>query len=270
MISSPKNISLIIMVFLIVAGSSILLFAYSTGITGRTLKNGNGCTCHNAVPSQNVIVNISGPGTLTTGASALYTVTITGGPLVRAGTDIAASAGILSPQGTDLRLDPGDGELTHVLPKAPLGNEVTFSFFYTAPNTAGNITLYANGNSVNFNGIADPGDMWNFAPNKIITVSSAISGITNQNRPSGINLNQNYPNPFNPSTKISFLIPSPEYIKLEVFNVTGTKIKTLVNEFKSAGYYSYDFNAENIASGIYYYRLEAGSFSDTKKMVILK
>ncbi|MGA7723298.1 MAG: choice-of-anchor V domain-containing protein [Ignavibacteriaceae bacterium] len=270
MIPRPKYIFSITFGFLIIAGSTILLYAYSNGITGKTLKNGNGCTCHNASPSQNVFVTISGPDTLIAGKTGTYTITIKGGPLVRAGTDIAASAGTLSPQGTDLRLDTGDGELTHVLPKAPLGIAVTFSFLYTAPNTAGNVTLYANGNSVNFNGIADPGDMWNFAPNKIITVNSTISGITNRNRPSGFHLNQNYPNPFNPSTIISFLIPDPGYVKLEVFNVLGLKIKTLVNEFKSAGNYSYDFNAVSFASGIYYYRLSTGSFSEVKKMLLLK
>ena len=71
---------------------------------------------------------------------------------MRAGTDIAASTGTLAPQGSDLRLDQSDGELTHVTPKAPSGNAVTFTFLYTAPATTGTTILYANGNSVNFNG----------------------------------------------------------------------------------------------------------------------
>lgn len=265
-----KKSPIIISVLLIFLSTSILLYAYSTGIVGYTHKNGNGCTCHNPTPSANVSVVISGPDSLIAGQTGTYTVTITGGPLVRAGTDIAASTGTLAPQGSDLRLDQASGELTHVAPKAPSGNAVTFTFFYTAPHLTGTIILYANGNSVNFNGIADPGDMWNFAPNKNVVITSSVTGIADNNRITSYILNQNYPNPFNPSTRISFSIPTSTYVKLEVFNEIGAKVKTLVNEFKSAGNYSYDFNAANLASGVYYYRLSAGSFSEIKKMILLK
>jgi hypothetical protein len=264
------NTSYIISVLLIFVSSSILLYAFATGITGVTRKNGNGCTCHNPFPSSNVTVNISGPDTLIAGKTGTYTVTIMGGPLVRAGTDIAASTGTLAPQGSDLRLDPSDGELTHTMPKAPSGNAVTFSFFYTAPNFTGTIILYANGNSVNFNGIADPGDMWNFAPDKNIFVSSPVTEIAENNPKASYKLNQNYPNPFNPSTQISFSIPTLEQVNLEIYNSLGVKVRTLVNQIKSVGNYVYNFNAAKFASGVYYYRLTAGSFSEIKKMLLLK
>ena len=265
-----KKSSIIISVLLIFLSTSILLYAYSTGIVGYTHKNGNGCTCHNPLPSSNVTVTISGPDSLVAGQIGTFSVTIKGGPLVRAGTDIAASTGTLAPQGSDLRIDQTFGELTHVAPKAPSGNAVTFTFFYTAPHSTGTIILYANGNSVNFDGIADQQDMWNFAANKNVVIIPSVTGIADNNHITNYILNQNYPNPFNPSTRISFSLPIASRVNLEVYNEIGQKVKMLVNEFKSAGNYSYDFNAENFASGVYYYRLSAGNFSEIKKMILLK
>ena len=89
------------------------------------------------------------------------------------------------------------------------------------------------------------------------------------------NLEQNYPNPFNPSTKIRFIIPSDvkretSKMSLVVYDVLGNKVVTLFNEEKAAGNYEVDFNAEELTSGIYFYKLTAGSFSITKKMILLK
>jgi hypothetical protein len=94
-------------------------------------------------------------------------------------------------------------------------------------------------------------------------------------------LEQNYPNPFNPSTKIRFTIPSviairqlPEKqsqtVTLKVFDVLGNEVTTLVNEEKAEGSYEVEFNAANYSSGIYFYRLQAGSFVETKKMILLR
>ena len=83
-------------------------------------------------------------------------------------------------------------------------------------------------------------------------------------------LNQNYPNPFNPSTKIKYTIPNVGNVRLNVFNVLGKEIATLVNEEKSAGKYEVEFNAANLPSGIYFYQLQSGSFVETKKMILLK
>ena len=83
-------------------------------------------------------------------------------------------------------------------------------------------------------------------------------------------LYQNYPNPFNPVTIIKYEIPKNTYVKLEIFDVLGRKITTLVNEEKQAGRYKEEFDASVLASGIYYYRIVAGSFTSTKKMLLLK
>ena len=83
-------------------------------------------------------------------------------------------------------------------------------------------------------------------------------------------LNQNYPNPFNPSTIISFQLPITSYINLKVYDVLGKEILSLVDEIKSAGSYEVEFNATRLSSGIYFYRLQAGSFVQTKKMLMIK
>jgi hypothetical protein len=87
---------------------------------------------------------------------------------------------------------------------------------------------------------------------------------------SEFSLNQNYPNPFNPVTKISFTIPQQSNVKLTVYNMLGEKVVELVNEVKSAGKYNIEFNGNNLSSGTYIYRLVAGSFISTRKMILLK
>ena len=83
-------------------------------------------------------------------------------------------------------------------------------------------------------------------------------------------LEQNYPNPFNPSTSIHYTIGSSQFVKLKVYNLLGDEIVTLVDENKSAGSYQVDFNASSLTSGVYFYRLAAGSFIETKKLVLIK
>jgi len=85
-----------------------------------------------------------------------------------------------------------------------------------------------------------------------------------------LQLNQNYPNPFNPSTKISWQSPVSSHQTLKIYDVLGNEVATLVNEYRNAGNYEVDFNASKLASGIYFYRLQAGSYIQTKKMILLK
>jgi len=83
-------------------------------------------------------------------------------------------------------------------------------------------------------------------------------------------LSHNYPNPFNPSTIIKFSIPETRYIKLKVYDILGNEVATLVNEEKTPGNYSVEWNASSLASGVYVYRLQAGSFVQTRKMILMK
>ncbi|QQS38318.1 MAG: T9SS type A sorting domain-containing protein [Ignavibacteriales bacterium] len=96
--------------------------------------------------------------------------------------------------------------------------------------------------------------------------------------PENIVLEQNYPNPFNPTTTIKFTVgdayyASPTHVLLRIYDVLGNELALLVNEQKSPGIYEVEFNSstlKNISSGIYFYRLQAGEFSYTKKMILLK
>ena len=83
-------------------------------------------------------------------------------------------------------------------------------------------------------------------------------------------LSQNYPNPFNPVTTINFSIPQRSNVILSVYNVIGIEIATLIKEEKEEGIYTVPFNASGLASGIYLYKLQAGSFVETKKMILMK
>jgi len=93
--------------------------------------------------------------------------------------------------------------------------------------------------------------------------------------PDEFNMAQNYPNPFNPTTEIEYSVPSPSFVTITIFNVQGQKTKTIIAENKSAGNYNVqwagtdDYNHQ-VASGVYFYRMQAGDFSESKKMVLLK
>lgn len=88
--------------------------------------------------------------------------------------------------------------------------------------------------------------------------------------PLAYSLSQNYPNPFNPSTKISWQIKNDGLVTIKVYDQLGKEVVTLVNEEKPAGSYEVEFNASSLASGVYYYKITAGSFVDTKKMILMK
>lgn len=148
----------------------------------------------------------------------------------------------------------------------------------------------------NYNGLAFGTDLFNdisVTPAGVITASGSTTNLINNSPntdiftvrltlnltgtgtesseiPSEYRLSQNYPNPFNPSTKITFSLPDKQFVKLTVFDITGKEVKTLVNEQMDAGIFEIDFNASGLSSGVYFYRLSAGDFSDVKKMILTK
>ena len=110
-------------------------------------------------------------------------------------------------------------------------------------------------------------DDYYYNPNSIWpTGINLISGEV----PSDYNLSQNYPNPFNPTTNIKFSIPTQGLVTLKVFNSLGKEVATLVNEVTNTGTYVVDFDAGSLASGVYFYRLQSGDFSETKRMMLIK
>jgi len=132
---------------------------------------------------------------------------------------------------------------------------------------------------------ADPSKSYSFSDNNLKSASYQyrlkqidfngnfeyfnLNGTIKVGTPSKFSLSQNYPNPFNPSTKISFQIPSDEFVSLKIYDNSGREVMTLESENKTAGYHTVEMKS-SLSSGIYYYHLTAGSFSDTKKMSVVK
>ena len=94
--------------------------------------------------------------------------------------------------------------------------------------------------------------------------------LESNNIPDKYTLNQNFPNPFNPTTEIRFSIPQASNVKLTIYDAIGKQVGVIVNEHLSAGTFNYTWNAGNLSSGIYFYRIEAKDFIMVKKMVLLK
>lgn len=103
-------------------------------------------------------------------------------------------------------------------------------------------------------------------------LSEVVTGVENPSNeiPNKFRLSQNFPNPFNPATKINYELPIVENVSLKVFDYLGKEVVSLVNEKQNAGSYSVDFNATLLSSGVYFYKLEAGSFTSVKKMTLIK
>ncbi len=106
----------------------------------------------------------------------------------------------------------------------------------------------------------------------IAKMNSTAVGISNYSSeiPNSYLLKQNFPNPFNPTTNINFTIPQSGFVSLKIFDMVGKEVATLVNESKPAGNYIVGFNASNLPSGAYFYRIETNNFTDTKKMLLIK
>ena len=116
-----------------------------------------------------------------------------------------------------------------------------------------------------------------FDPNNLILKNLIITDFRDEKIPYSYKLEQNYPNPFNPKTTIRYSIPANSFVTIKVYDILGQEIQTLLNERKSAGNYSFSFNADYLPSGVYFYRMQAipegsraGDFISTKKFVLLK
>lgn len=146
---------------------------YSTGITGITQKNGDGCVCHDPVADPTVTVRIWGPTQVLPGSSNTFTVSLKGGPAVKGGFNAAVKTGSLTT--TDPGVQVMQGELTHTTPRVfGAADSVYWTFSYTAPGTLGYDTLYATSNSVNGDGQPTDADSWNNAPNFAVQVVNAV------------------------------------------------------------------------------------------------
>ncbi|MDP3831725.1 MAG: T9SS type A sorting domain-containing protein, partial [Ignavibacteriaceae bacterium] len=103
---------------------------------------------------------------------------------------------------------------------------------------------------------------------KVMSIPVNINDV--ESIPNDYSLSQNYPNPFNPITKINYTIPQTGLVTIKVFDILGKEITTLVNEEKKSGNHKIEFNGSKLSSGIYFYQIKSGSFTATKKLVLLK
>ena len=112
----------------------------------------------------------------------------------------------------------------------------------------------------------------NFAGFWYVYYNDVITSVEDQQEiiPTVFKLEQNYPNPFNPSTIIKFAVPEKSNVLIKIYDILGGEVATLVNEELDAGWYEKSFNASALASGVYIYRMNAGNFISTKKMLMVK
>ena len=139
---------------------------------------------------------------------------------------------------------------------------------YVTDITIEEVVLTEPYHSLTFVSHGDDGTIVTTAPEFSSTTVALSNGL--DVLPDAFALNQNYPNPFNPSTQISFSLPNAENVSLSVFNVLGQKVITLVDGHMDAGNHVVEFDGSALASGMYFYRINTESFSETKKMVMLK
>jgi len=99
---------------------------------------------------------------------------------------------------------------------------------------------------------------------------TSSASVDEETLPNDFILFQNYPNPFNPTTNIQYAISNRQFVVMKVYDILGNKVATLVNQEQTAGSYEVEFNASNLPSGVYFYKLQVGSFVETKKMILLK
>ncbi|MBN1633179.1 MAG: DUF1028 domain-containing protein [Ignavibacteria bacterium] len=147
-------------------------------------------------------------------------------------------------------------------------NKSSISAFLRVANPGDTISnLHLHLNVGNTTGSKDPIDSL-----QVLYDQWLLTGIRNLSGevPTGIVLHQNYPNPFNPDTKIRFSVNGNYFVKVTIFSLTGQEIKTLFNDYLSTGIYELIWNGAGYSSGIYYYKLQAGNFVQTRKMTLLK
>ncbi len=147
-------------------------------------------------------------------------------------------------------------------------NNPTGSFNYENYPYNACFGLLPNGNLLLSGGSTDGS---NFSPTaRTVLITPNVLSASERLSPITFALHQNYPNPFNPTTVIRYQLPTATPVRLEVFDVLGRNVSSLVNARQSAGDYSVSFNAANLSSGVYFYRLQAGDFVQTRKMVLMK
>ena len=147
------------------------------------------------------------------------------------------------------------------------GNKLIGSDAAGNANQGGAVAISPDGNTIIVGGIADntnKGAAWIFVPG-----TTSVQQTSNET-PMSFLLEQNFPNPFNPSTKISWQSPVSSHQTLKIYDILGNEVATLMNEYRDAGTYEVNWNAANLPSGVYFYKLQSGNYVETMKMILIK
>jgi hypothetical protein len=276
--------------FLTFVSAAVIANIEETALIGCTELNGFGCVCHTVEQDTLVKVWVEGPESLFVGQTGYYKMFMAGGPAEAGGYNVAGRFGeMVLVDSFSFQHPMALNELTQAfsLPFPTTQDTIYWEFGYKALESASDWdTIYSCGLSLVWDSIPDFLDRWNFGPKFPVKILSVTDLKEIAASPDEFILYQNYPNPFNPSTKIKFaLTPSlsqrqrltegQERVTLIVYDALGKEVATLVDEEKSFGEYEVEFNVAQVSrpeitSGIYFYRLEAGNYTETKKMLLLK
>jgi len=277
---------LIALIFSVVIAIAVIANISETSLIGCTELNGSGCVCHSVERDTSVHVWVEGPDTLIIGQTGYYKMFLTGGPAEAGGYNVAGRFGemvLLDTFSFKHPLVPNELTQAFSLPFPSPIDTISWAFGYTASDTsAAWDTIYSCGLSLVWDSIPDPFDRWNFGAKFPVKVELPANIDKENLFVKDFKLYQNYPNPFNPTTKIKFTIPFVDTHRdaslnttLKVFDILGNEIATLVNEELPPGEYEVEFNSMRLinqapASGVYFYKLDVNSYSETKKMVLLR
>lgn len=235
-------------------------------------------SCHNTFPlnSGDGVMSITGPDFFEAGQSYTFTVEISDPGQSRWGFEITPLdiGAVFITDLSNTQFSSSGGRLyvkqtsvgTHAgTPNGP----VSWSFDWTAPNNPpSTVTFYAAGAAANNNN-RNSGD---YIYTSSFTTNLIAVGIEDDpfpSLPTHISAS-NYPNPFNAATAISYSLPVSGHVNLDIYNLQGQLVETLVNDFQSAGVYNINWNADNEPSGLYFYRLSVNGYSVSDKMTLLK
>ena len=265
-----------ILAFLFLGFVSVVIIANinDTKLIGCTELNGFGCVCHSVERDTLVKVWVEGPESLLVGQTGYYKMFMAGGPAEAGGYNVAGRFGEMVLVDSFSSQHPlALNELTQAfsLPFPTTEDTIYWAFGYTAIGSSSEWdTIYSCGLSLVWDSIPDFYDRWNFGPKFPVKIVSVTDAEGSSIQPEEFALYQNYPNPFNPTTSISWQSSIGSWQSLKIYDMNGKELEILFDGYKPAGRYEIDFNASGLASGIYFYKLETGSFTKTKKMILLK